>query len=417
MISLRLSEWSSVDASRVPIEVRRSLSAVLDQWLETQPKNTELPLQFSGPTGERLNAANFAGVVEVPGLRVEIFPKLDAALVAENSQVSSTAAANVLRNLAWMIEASNFDEITASPPSAAGELPDCYMDWLAWLFADRLCRELSVGVHRAYEPHEGHLTQVRGRINFSEQIRQQGWRRNRLACNWDEFTSDTALNRIFRAAVTLLQSRTRFHVATCALAHCDELLAEVRECTPYEALQSVPRIVLDRQGTRFDPSLHMAKLLLGGGTLNPYASGAQNFVFLIDMNRLFEAFAGAALRQAFSARMGSQTTIGHLFRLPSRLEQIADFTWRTQDGAWVADAKYKRIGGLGDVAPADVRQLITYGRIYAPDQARRLLVVYPTVGVIKQSERWRQTFDGAWMASVPLYLDRPGCLEITLPYT
>ena len=414
MISLRLSEWSSIDASRVPVEARRNLATALDQWLETQP-NAEAPLSFSGPTGERLSAANFVGVVEVSGLRVEIFPKLDAALVAENAPVSAAAAASVLRNLAWMIEAADFEEITASPPTTAGELPDCYLDWLAWLFAERLRRDLSVGVHHAYEPHEGHLTEVRGRINFTEQLRQQGWRRDRLACAWDEFSSDTSLNRVFRAAVLLLQSRTRFHAATCALAHCSELLTEVRDCSPFEALQSIPRIVLDRQATRFEPSLRMAKLILSGGTLNPYAGGAQNFIFLIDMNRLFEAFAGAALRQAFSSRLSSQPTIGHLFSHPSRLPQIADFTWRTADCAWVADAKYKRIGGLADVAAADVRQLITYGRIYANDQARRLLIVYPAVGPARPSEIWRQTFDGALMTSLPLYLDRPGRLDLTLP--
>ena len=404
-----------MDASRVPIAARLSLSASLDQWRESQPKGTELPLKFSGPTGERLNAVNFVGVVEVPGLRVEIFPKLDAALVTDNAPVSEAAAAKVLRNLAWMIEAADFEEITVSPPTTAGELPDCFLDWLAWLFAERLRRELSVGIHHAYEPHEGHLTEIRGRINFTEQLRQQGWRRDRLACAWDEFSSDTALNRVFRSAVTLLQSRTRFHAATCALAHCSELLTEVRDCTPSEAVQSIPRIVLDRQATRFEPSLRMAKLILSGGTLNPYAGGAQNFVFLIDMNRLFEAFAGAALRQAFTSRLSSQPTIGHLFSRPSSLPQIADFTWRTEECAWVADAKYKRIGGLGDVAAADVRQLITYGRIYAPDQSRRLLVVYPAVGPTRQSDIWRQTFDGASMTSLPLYIDRPGQLDLTLP--
>jgi 5-methylcytosine-specific restriction enzyme subunit McrC len=411
VISLRLSEWSSADVRYVPIEARRRLAAVVDAWLDTQPTGVEPPLTFSGPAGETLRAANHAGVIEVPGLRVEIFPKLDSTLVADNARVSAEAAARVLRNLAWMIEASNFEELPISPPAGSGEVPDCFMDWLAWLFADLLCRELTGGIHHAYVVENGRLGYVRGRLDFPEQIRHQGWRQDHLACSWDDLSPDTPLNRLFLAAVALLRRRTKFHAAICALAHCQELLSGVRECSPGEALQATRHLVLDRNGLRFDACVRMAKLLLGGGTLSPYANGAHSFVFLLDMNRLFEAFAGAALKHCFTPRVEEQPRIGHLLANPARRPQIADFVWRTPEAAWIADAKYKRISSLDNVDTADLRQLITYGLMAAPDQFRLLLVIYPSVGENGPPAQWRETFDGSRMISVPLFLDRPGRLD------
>ncbi len=79
--------------------------------------------------------------------------------------------------------------------------------------AQRLCAEILIkgisiqikrGLKRDYMAHTKTLSSVRGKINVSDSLKTQSILRRQLACNYDEFTIDTELNRILKTTLLLL---------------------------------------------------------------------------------------------------------------------------------------------------------------------------------------------------------------------
>ena len=140
------------------------------------------------------------------------------------------------------------------------------------------------------------------------------------------------------------------------------------------------------------------------------AGESGTFVFLLDMNRVFEDLCAVRLEQWFGVEVRTQVSLGSLLRRkPGGIRQIADFRWETPDGLlWIGDAKYKCAPATKDspftwLDPADVRQLICYGQMASglrPASRRRLLLLYPATA--HSDVAVTETYDGTAFATVPV---------------
>ncbi len=158
------------------------------------------------------------------------------------------------------------------------------------------------------------------------------------------------------------------------------------------------------------PCYDLAVALLQGIGRDWRAGESGTFVFLLDMNRVFEDLCAMRLEQWFGVPVRTQVPLGTLLRQkPGGILQIADFRWETPDGLlWIGDAKYKRAPARMDspfawLDPADVRQLICYGQMASglvPASRRRLLLLYPVTS--HSDVRITETYDGTAFATVPV---------------
>jgi 5-methylcytosine-specific restriction endonuclease McrBC regulatory subunit McrC len=411
----RLVEYGSVDASGLSAGARRDLAELAEHARQLHSLDAP-PISFSGPTGGRMQASHFVGVLETPEARVEVFPKLDAHMARAQGEASEEECRKALRNLAWMLEASGHQQLIEGQPVSSREEPDSFIDLLAWIFGQRLSHELQIGLSRTYVPFEEETSAIRGRIQMQQHFSRSGWRADQLPCAWDELSPNTRLNRILSTAVDVIGQRTRLAEASWSLARCGEHFEEVQRFSVAQALNEARLVRFDRTNERFGQLFRLGVTLLRGAAPNQYAQEEDSFCFFLDMNRVFEDFVGAALQSRFSADIRKQWQVGQLLRDPLRYAQIADFCWSQGGTEWVADAKYKDLGSKEtEVAVADLRQLICYGQLAAPHLPRRLLVVYPTIGNGTAASSWMTTFDGSLFAAAPLYVDRPGRLDLALP--
>jgi 5-methylcytosine-specific restriction enzyme subunit McrC len=326
---------------------------------------------------------------------VEIYPKLDSALMDDPSLIESRTT-SVMTSLLWLLEESGYGGLVDAGEASVEESPDSISDLLAWLFARRLRHQLSLGMPQEYVSQRDDLPLVRGRIEFARQATVLFGRPDVIACAWDEFTPDTPLARLLRCATELLLSRVRLPGAAADLRDALAMLEEVEPVHPLEALSAATAIRWSRLNARWRPCHDLALAVLRGLGREMHAGGTESFVFLLDMNQLFESYCTRWIERSSGAVVHEQVRLGSLLISPTqKLGQDADFLWHQDNEVWVGDAKYKR--PIGDDWPKidDVRQLICYGQLATqrhPGKASRLMLLHPTTGA-ESSAEW-QTFEG-----------------------
>ncbi|MFE9562881.1 McrC family protein [Streptomyces sp. NPDC006487] len=222
-------------------------------------------------------------------------------------------------------------------------------------------RALRRGLIQGYRSVEESSFVVRGRIREAEQIRRRFGMSLPVEVAYDEFTTDIAENRILRAAVDrlLLLPGVPRAVRT-RLMHQRARLADM---TPVVRGQAIPAWRPTRLNTRYHQALHLAEVVLDGSSAEHLPGGLRIDGFLFDMNRVYEDFVCAALREAmqpYGGRSVLQAKDMHLDESDSvRLQP--DFVWHTGSGApgIVADAKYK-IGKRRGYPNEDLYQMLAY---------------------------------------------------------
>ncbi|MBK8093516.1 MAG: hypothetical protein IPK32_16450 [Verrucomicrobiaceae bacterium] len=388
----RLCEHQRVNVSWSH-DTRQAVLASATAWQEAHGLK-QPPLSFEGLDGNILRAQQHVGVIEAGGVCVEIYPKLDAELV-KDGQVTNQSAATVMKNLLWLLEESGHEGLIDAGEAEVEESPDSICDLLAWLFARRLRHQLGMGLAQEYISMRDDLPLVRGRIDFARQSTVHFGRPDVIACAWDEFTPDTPLAHLLRCAAEVLLERVRLPGAAADLRDALAMFDEVESVQPVQAVASATGIRWSRLNVRWRPCHDLALAVLTGQGREMHAGSSGSFVFLIDMNRLFEDYCLCWLEKTYKQRIEPQKRLGTLLVAPDkRIAQDADFFWLDENEIWVGDAKYK----LPDVQNwpriEDLRQLICYGQLAQrihTGKPSRLMILHPTTG--EENCETLQTFD------------------------
>lgn len=417
---IRIPEWAERAVPDLSAKHRLEIQRCVERWT-TENALSSPPIAFSGANGDLLRTFNYLGVVEAAGQAIEIYPKLDKGLLPKGAIVDADKQRSTMASLLWMLEVANHEETFDANTSSLETAPSTFLDLWATLLTKNLHRELQFGLARAYRPMEDNATTVRGRILFHEHLLHNANRPDRVYCGWDEFTEDRPLNRILKCACRFLSRHVQNPDTQRLLFDCIAIFDEVEDIDPASALRQVDRIVWDRSMQRFKLPFKLAVRLLQSIGHDAFHGGQQTYVFLLDMNQVFEDYVGAILERVHRVPVETQKVVGTLFTDPSRVRQKPDFYWQDKRGhAFVADAKYKPFfswhrdsleeeiqRGYFDIN--DVRQLICYGLMTAPSPEQvTLQVIYPFVGEGKlPASIQRRTFTGALLTAVPLRVTKP----------
>ncbi len=220
------------------------------------------------------------------------------------------------------------------------------------LFAHLLLRELQTllrrGLAHGYEPLEDELAAPRGKIALHETIRLQQQLRNRVTCQFDEFTSNRACNQIVKAsAVALIRS------AQVTAAHRDALRAVIARLAKIDDVRLDAELfkraqpVGDLRRYRFILSLcqllFRAQLPDENGTLTRFVDILKSQAI---MGKIFEAF----LRNFYAHEQTSYSVGAEIMTWEAEPANTAsaallpamhtDITLRSRERILVVEAKY-----------------------------------------------------------------------------
>ena len=212
----------------------------------------------------------------------------------------------------------------------------------------------------ANREEEDALQTVRGRIRLDDQIRRRSGFILPVEVRYEEFTDDILENRLVKAATSRLSrmclrsTRTRGELSWVA-----GMLAQV-SLVEFEA-SDVPEARFDRLNEHYRGVVGLARLILRHSAFESGRGDVRASGFVIDMNRLFQDFLTAALREALDAS-STRLRSDHEITLDKddRAKLKPDLSW-WEGGtcSFVGDAKYKNLT-TEHVPGADLYQLLAY---------------------------------------------------------
>ena len=331
----------------------------------------------------KLQAAEYVGVVRLGAQTFQILPKMF------RSADEKIAAHEATRNLLHMLAYANNLQIREH---ALAPLLKQNADWfeiLTRLFAAHLQAEWQRGAQRDYQRIEDELPLLKGKWRIGEQLRRPV-QHHRFHVAYDEFTSDNALNRVFRFVVERLWHLTRD-------THNRQRLGELRQWLDEVALVSTlsvddaPPTLITRLNERFAPLLNLARLFLAQRSLQLAARDMETFAFVLDMNALFEGFIVNFIRrhrdeilsQYANADLLAQTRgatrhlahheiHGNIFHLKPDLAARVENSFPL-----LIDTKYKTLDVTKNnfgVSQTDFYQMYAYARQY---HCPHIVLLYP----------------------------------------
>lgn len=319
----------------------------------------------------------WVGVIQVPGLQVEVLPKIDEAYLNGKDEKEIQARSNLLYLLSVAGQVPVRERDVARLASRKASLSET----LAAIFADRLRRELLRGLERAYIRREENLRRFKGKLLIAQQVRHNAAHRERFFCRFDEFSEDTLMNRIFRAACRVLLNATHTPLTQDRLRHCLLLLDGVEDVFVHDEL--FEQITITRQNERFADVLHFCRLILQRRSPTVQAGRERSFSLLFDMNRVFEDFVTAFFKKQVIPHLDgyrlypqAKSQRRHLMRDGDRgvLLLQPDILITSNDRQLVLDTKWKQFSGT--VGSDDLYQLYAYTKRY---ECQRSVLLYPHV--------------------------------------
>ena len=234
-------------------------------------------------------------------------------------------------------------------------------DVLALALASAAREAFARGLLHGYREEEDALQTVRGRIRLDDQISRRSGFILPVEVRYDEFTDDILENRLGKAAASRLsRMRLRSTRARSELNWVAGMLAQV-SLVEFDA-SDLPEARFDRLNEHYRGVVGLARLILRHSAFESGRGDVRASGFLMDMNRLFQDFLTAALREALGA---SSTRLRSDYEITldkdDRARLKPDLSWwESGTCTFVGDAKYKNLTDSRVVPSADLYQLLAY---------------------------------------------------------
>lgn len=379
-------EALAADAPDVPDAVGlRSVPPQVFAWLESQALRVaeagEIPwLRLSQRRGRRaVQVASFVGVIRAPdGYQIEVLPKVAKAIGGGDNE-----ARQLLIDMLCCL--GGFRHIqTDSAKLVATRMP------LLEVFIGEFLRAVEYLVKRGlrsdYNPQQGNLFALRGKLQMATHLQRNLCRRDRFFAEFDEFSPDRPENRLLhsalRRALTWTASQTHQQLARELCFVFAEVPASPHPSSDFQ------RVRLDRGMAHYDAALAWARLILEDESPLTGAGGHRAPSLLFPMEAVFEAFVAKHLARQLGhgltlrTQARSLSLVRHLekdwFRLKPDLLVLASKVNRL-----VLDAKWKLIDSQQATSSekygldqGDFYQLHAYGQNYL-DGDGAVVLIYP----------------------------------------
>lgn len=314
----------------------------------------------------------YVGALQVGGLTIEILPKAD---IGKNEETGRWQ-----RILLELLQACSFIQPHLLGHATLKLQPNTILDWFVAQFLLQVEALLRNGLVKKYRRQQEQLPVLKGQLNITTQIRQNGIHAERFICSYDRYSFSHPLNQIVWQALDLLQYLNLSPNIKHQLTH---LYRQFPKLDPLpERKINFGRITYDRKTAPYKSVIEWAQIFIQ--QLQPQITAGQEslLAILFDMNVLFEAYIYQQLKEVRNADWLIRKQVQRPFW--NRRYIRPDLVLQHRNGeSCVIDTKWKVIL---EAKPGmeDLRQLYVYNQYF---RAKWGILLYPQVNGLKNTAR------------------------------
>jgi 5-methylcytosine-specific restriction enzyme subunit McrC len=320
---------------------------------------------------EFLQVKNYVGLIETPdGMQLEVLPKM--------AKTPAEGRALVLQMLRCLPD-KRFKKLPVAH-LATSKMP--LWEIFIGIFIEEIEELVRQGLQKCYTLEEENSSFLRGKLLINQQLSKNRVHQERFAIAYDAFLENTAPNRVLKAAILALQTRSRTSANQIKLRQLRFIFDQVPVSThPIEDLAIARRS--DRRFDRYATALQWAEVLLRGQSWVGQSGAAVNVSLLFPMEQLFEAYVSAGIRkyrphyEVIMQDRSHYLVVNHAGQ--QRFGLRPDLVLRRQNQTIVLDTKWKWIDATNTtqhygIEQSDLYQLYAYGQKYG---VREVYLIYP----------------------------------------
>lgn len=371
---------TDLDRERVHVAEHRSVKLRCDspsgadlQLAERLAVQRMLKVRWLADERVEIVSNSWVGVVRFSNLDVLVEPKLVGGNLRVLRMLEYAAGIDLAREL----------HIDRPLPANGSDL----FELVCMLLAREVNRLLLDGVLRDYRSVDDTLTVLRGRLRPRDQYLHRFGRVDQLECRFDEYDCDIADNQFVAAALAVAARRAKDADLRWSLAGLHTTMSSLCEPPTSSAAHYRRAITYTRRNDRYRHVHELAGIVLDGLAFDDLfdVSTGRVSAFMLDMNKVFEAFVARIVREAL-APTGLRVSTQKALRAVIEREQGGTYTAVRPDlviedpstGRLISlDAKYKTYQDK-KVDASDIYQTFLYAYALAPtDHDRRSGILFP----------------------------------------
>ncbi|MDB5267577.1 MAG: restriction endonuclease [Hymenobacter sp.] len=316
------------------------------------------------PLRQGLKLGSYVGVVQVPGLTLEILPKTD-----DPARPGTGPGATYWQSVLLQLLRATLGMPVAVPGAAAlAQARHPMLDLFVGALLTQAELLLRQGLKKHYHRTEANRRVLRGQLLFAQQLRHNLTHAEQFYTRAQTYDVAHPFNALIRQALAVASA---LPLPTALAARVRSLLLHWPEVSAVPVPAALP--VLSPVVARYGPALELALLLLRHHSPAPQGGTTAAVALLFDMNRLFETYVAQQLRRAavpLDCRVETQSSRPLWHDVPVR----PDVVLRLPGGRTVVlDTKWK-LPATHRPAAADLQQLFAYCHLW---RASHGLLLYP----------------------------------------
>lgn len=323
---------------------------------------------------------HYVGFIARNKTRIQILPKIYNDGLAKGKEEASESMELLFKMLSY----SGFIDIREIPePQKIVKYNNYILEVFISIFIDRFLKLITSDVYRKYENMTDNMQFIKGKILFSESIKRNTFKNHVHYVEYEEFTVNTTLNRIFKTVILRLINETKssenMKKLKLALVYLEDI--DIIRLSK-ELLDSIR---FNRLNLKYEPVFKLAKLFYYNYQPGFKEGDENTFTFLVPLNKLFEYFVYKVLSEHDFNFDGNVCHVE--YQKPQQylasLDNSGVFTLKPDITIMnknkvlvIVDAKYKNpiCDGEVSISQADVYQMLAYGVHY---NCKFIYLVYP----------------------------------------
>lgn len=328
---------------------------------------------------------HYVGFIYRNGTRVQILPKVLANGPTEKSDADTEVNKAVIL-LLRLLSYSDFLNIKEIPdPISVDAYQNDLLEIFIGMFAAQFNRLFNREIHRSYQQLEENMQFIKGKILFTQTIKENKFRKHLHYVSYEEFSINNLLNRIIKTTMLRLLSQTKVTSNKKALKLALIYLEEVEPIKLYPGI--FDQVKFNRLNQNYLPLFNMAKMFYYNRQPGQSEGDEFTFTFLVPLNRLFEQYVYKLLANSKLSSVDGCEVYHHkpqkylAYRADQNNKPVfllePDITLSKDENVKVIlDAKYKNpiIDGNVYVLQSDIYQMLVYAIAY---HCTNIYLVYP----------------------------------------